>query len=153
MNNEFNFQPDVPNPYNGFEPVQKKPQNRYAIASLVFGIVSVATCCCCCVETLGLLLMGVCAILAIVFAFLSKKSNDGKMDAKAIAGLVLGIVAIVMLLILLVSIISTYSLLATMPEEEMLAYLEENLKPMIADEQTYNEFVEAIKTIYAERAK
>ena len=150
MNNEFNFQS---NPYGGFEPAQKKPQNGYAIASLVLGIVSVVTCCCCCVETLGLILTGVSALLAIVFAFLSKKNNDGKMDAKAIAGLILGIVGIVMLLILLVSIVGTYALLGSMTEAEMLNYLEENLKPLMEDEATYNEFVEAIKTIYAERAK
>lgn len=150
MNNEFNFQS---NPYGGFEPAQKKPQNSYAIASLVLGIVSVVTCCCCCVETLGLILTGVSALLAIVFAFLSKKNNDGKMDVKAVAGLILGIVGIVMLLILLVSIVGTYALLGSMTEAEMLNYLEENLKPLMEDEATYNEFVEAIKTIYAERAK
>ena len=150
MNNEFNFQS---NPYGGFEPAKKKAQNGYAIASLVLGILSVVTCCCCYVETLGLVLTGVSAVLAIVFAFLSKKNNDGKMDAKAITGLILGIVGIVMLLILLVSIVGTYALLDQMPEEEMLAFLEENLKPLIEDEATYNEFVEAIKTIYAERAK
>ena len=151
MNNEFNF---ASNPYGDFENTQKKPQNGYAIASLVLGILSVVTCCCCCVETLGLILTGVSAVLAIVFAFLSKKNTDGKMDAKAIAGLILGIVGIVMLLILLVSIVGTYALLGSMTEAEMLNYLEENLKPMLeGNEETYNEFVEAIKSIYAERAK
>ena len=151
MNNEFDFQPNL---YGGFEPAEKKPRNGYAIASLVLGIVSVVSCCCCCMETLGLILMGVCAVLAIVFAFLSKKNSNGKMDGKAIAGLILGIVAIVMLLILLVSIVGTYALLGTMTEEDMLAFLDENLKPLLAeDEATYNEFVEMVKTIYAERAK
>ena len=150
MNNEFNF---ASNPYGGFEPTQKQPQNGYAIASLVLGILSVVTCCCCCVETLGLILTGVSAVLAIVFAFLSKKNSDGKMDGKAIAGLILGIVGIVMLLTLLVSIVGTYALIGSIPEEEMMTFLEENLKPMIEDEATYNEFVEAIKSIYAERAK
>ena len=151
MNNEFDFTSTTFSTV--FADEEKKNKNGYAIASLVFGIVSVVTCCCCCVETLGLILTGVSAVLAIVFAFLSKKNNDGKMDAKAIAGLILGIVGIVMLLILLVSIVGTYALLDQMPEEEMLAFLEENLKPLIEDEATYNEFVEAIKTIYAERAK
>jgi len=151
MNNEFDFTSTTFSTV--FADEEKKNKNGYAIASLVFGIVSVVTCCCCCVETLGLILTGVSAVLAIVFAFLSKKNNDGKMDAKAIAGLILGIVGIVMLLILLVSIVGTYALLDQMPEEEMLTFLEENLKPLIEDEATYNEFVEAIKTIYAERAK
>ncbi len=149
MNNEFNFQSD---PYNGFHPAEKKPKNGYAIASLVLGIVSVLSCCCCCTSGMGLIVMGVCAILAIVFAFVSKKNSAGKMDGKAIAGLVLGIVAIVMLLLFLVAVVGTYSLLSTMPEEEMLAFFEENFKPLAPDEETYNELVEAIKAIYEQRA-
>ena len=150
MNNEFNFQS---NPYDGFAPTQKKNKNGFAIASLVLGIVAVLCCCCCCCSSgLGLAVMGVCAILAIEFAFLSKKNSDGKLSGLAIAGLVLGIVAIVILLCALVAIIGSYSLIDTMPEEEMLAFLEENFKPML-DEETYNEYVEAIKAIYAERAK
>ena len=93
--------------------------------------------------------MGVSAILAIVFAFLSKKNND-KMDAKAIAGLVLGIIAIVMLLLFIVAIVGVYSMIDTMPQEELLAFIEETYKPMV-DEKTYNELVEAIKSIYATR--
>lgn len=151
MNNEFDFTSTTFSTV--FADEEKKNKNGYAIASLVLGIVSVVTCCCCCVETLGLIMTGVSALLAIVFAFLSKKNNDGKMDVKAVAGLILGIVGIVMLLILLVSIVGTYALLGSMTEAEMLNYLEENLKPLMEDEATYNEFVEAIKTIYAERAK
>ena len=148
MNNEFNFQSN----YNGFEPTQKKPQNNYAIASLVLGIVSILCCCCCCfVETIGLIIMGVSAILAIVFAFLSKKNANGKMDAKAIAGLILGIVAIVILLLCLASIIGVYSMMGSVPQEDVLAFVEETYKPML-DEATYNELVESIKTIYATRA-
>ena len=144
MNNEFNFQSNL-------EPAQKKPQNGYAIASLVLGIVSVLCCCCCCfVDILGLILMGVAAILAIVFAFLSKKNTNGKMDGKAIAGLVLGIVAIVVLLLFLATLVGVYTLIGQIPQEELLAIVEETYKPMV-DEATYNEFVEAIKTIYAIR--
>ena len=147
MNNEFNFQSN----YNGFEPAQKKPQNNYAIASLVLGIVSVLCCCCCCfAETIGLIIMGVSAILAIVFAFLSKKNTNGKMDSKAIAGLILGIVAIVMLLLFLAAIVGIYSMIGSVPQEEVLAFVEETYKPML-DEATYNELVESIKTIYATR--
>ena len=148
MNNEFNFQSN----HNGFEPAQKKPQNNYAIASLVLGIVSILCCCCCCfAETIGLIIMGVSAILAIVFAFLSKKNNNGKMDGKAIAGLILGIVAIVMLLLVLAALVGVYTMIGQVPQEELLAIVEETYKPML-DEETYNEFVEAIKTIYTTRA-
>ena len=151
MNNEFNFDS---NPYGGFAPQEKKNKNGYSIASLVLGIVSILSCCCCCGEVLGTIVMGVAAILAIVFAFLSKKNNDGKMDAKAIAGLVLGIVAIVIILCFIVAIIGTYSLLSSMPQEEMFAFLDENLKPLLeGEEETYNELIEEIKAIYAQRAK
>ena len=147
MNNEFNFQSN----YNSFEPAQKKSQNGYAIASLVLGIVSILCCCCCCfADTLGLILMGVAAVLAIVFAFLSKKNTNGKMDGKAIAGLVLGIVAIVVLLCFLAALVGVYTMIGQIPQEELLAIVEETYKPMV-DEATYNELVEAIKTIYATR--
>lgn len=149
MNNEFNFQS---NTFGGFEPVQKKSQNNYAIASLVLGIVSILCCCCCCfAETIGLIIMGVSAVLAIVFAFLSKKNANGKMDAKAIAGLILGIVAIVMLLLFLAAIVGVYTMIGQVPQEELLAIVEETYKPML-DEATYNELVESIKTIYTTRA-
>lgn len=150
MNNEFNFDS---NPYGGFAPQEKKNKNGFAIASLVLGIVSLLSCCCCCSSGFGLMVTGVSAVLAIVFAFLSKKNNGGKMDGKAIAGLILGIVAIVILLLMLVAIIGTYSLLDSMTEAEMIAYFDENLKPLLeGEEETYNEFIEAIKAIYAERA-
>ena len=151
MNNEFKFET---NPYGEFAPKEKQNKNGYATASLVLGIVSVLCCCCCCISSgIGLIVMGLSAILAIVFAFVSKKNNDGKMDGKAVAGLVLGIVAIVILLLCLVAIISTYVLIDSMPEEELLAFVEETYKPLLeGNEDTYNELVEAIKSIYAQRA-
>ncbi len=151
MNNEFNFQPEVPNPYAGFEPNQpKKKKNSFSVASLVLGIVSIAGCCCCCCsDILGLITMGVAGVLAIVFAFVSKKDNENKkMDGKAIAGLILGIIAIVMLLLTLIAVFGAFSVLGSMTEDELLAFFEENLKPMV-DEETYNDFIEAFKEGYA----
>ena len=148
MNNEFNFES---NAFGSFAPQEKKDKNGYAIASLVLGILSVLCCCCCCfAETLGLIVMGVSAILAIVFAFLSKKNSNGKMDGKAIAGLVLGIVAIVMLLLFVVAIVGVYAMIDTVPQEDLLTLIEEIYKPML-DEQAYNDLIESIKTIYATR--
>ena len=148
MNNEFNFEP---NPNGGFAPQEKKDKNGYAIASLVLGILSVLCCCCCCfAETLGLIVMGVSAILAIIFAFLSKKNSNGRMDGKPIAGLVLGIIAIVMLLLFVVAIVGVYTMIGTVPQEDLLTLIEETYKPLL-DDQTYNELVESIKTIYDTR--
>ena len=148
MNNEFNFES---NAFGSFAPQEKKDKNGYAIASPVLGILSVLCCCCCCfAETLGLIVMGVSAILAIIFAFLSKKNSNGRMDGKAIAGLVLGIIAIVMLLLFVVAIVGVYTMIGTVPQEDLLTLIEETYKPLL-DEQTYNELVESIKTIYDTR--
>ena len=79
------------------------------------------------------------------------KNADGKMDAKAIAGLVLGIVSIVVLLIFTVVMVGIFTITDTIPQEEMIAFLEENIKPMMeGNEAQYNEFVETIKSLYAE---
>ena len=150
MNNEFNFQS---NPYGGYAP-QPKKNNGASVASLILGIVSILSCCCCCSSGLGLAVMGVSALLAIILAFVSKKNNDGKMDAKAIAGLVLGIVAIVVLICFVVAIVGTYAMLDSIPESEMIAFFDENVKPLLeGDEESYNEFIEAIKAIYAQKAE
>lgn len=145
MNNEFNFET---NPYSASAPQQKK-KNGFSIASLVLGIVSLVGCCCCCGEIIGTILMGICGVLAIVFAFLSKKDNGGKMDGKAIAGLVLGIVALVFLVFFLILAINLNAMLGSMTEADFIAYFDANLKPLV-DEATYNEFIEAFKEIYAE---
>lgn len=151
MNNEFDFTSTTFSTV--FASEEKKSKNGYAIASLVLGILSVVNCCCCCNSSvIGLFLMGVCAILAIIFAFVSKKNSNGKMDGRAIAGLILGMIAIVILLLFATAIVGTYALIDSLPQEEMLAYLDENFKPFAPDEETYNELVEAIKAIYAQRA-
>ena len=150
MNNEFRV---ASHPYD-VERTQKSQKNNFAVASLVLGIVSVTACCCCCLETIGLILTGISAVLAIVFSFLAPKNSEGKTAGKAIAGLVLGIVGIGMLLMLLFAIVSTYSMIGQIPEEEMLIYLEENLKPLLeGNEKVYNELVEAVKAIYTQREK
>lgn len=151
MNNEFDFTSMTFSTV--FASEEKKTKNGYAIASLVLGIVSILSCCCCCANVFGLLAMGITAILAIVFAFVSKKNAGGKMDPKAIAGLVLGIASVVVLLFFAVAVVGIFTMTSTMPQEEMLTFLEENLKPMLeGNETTYNEFVEAIKAIYSTKS-
>ena len=85
MDNQFNFDgsPMPPKP-------EKKKGDGFATASLVLGIVAlVLSCpCCCCLYPVA----GICAILAIVFSVISLQKS-GK-NGKAIAGLVLGIVAL-----------------------------------------------------------
>lgn len=151
MNNDFDFTSMTYSTV--FADEKKKNKNSFAIASLVFGIVSLLSCCCAS-TAIGMLAMGICAILAIVFAFVAQKNANGKMDAKAVAGLVLGIVAVLVLLLFLVAIIGTYAMIDQMPQEELLAFVEETYKPLFeGNEAKYNELVEAIKTIYATREK
>ena len=145
MNNEFNFET---NPYGGFAP-QPKKKNGFSIASLVLGIVSLVGCCCCCGEILGTIVMGVAAVLALVFAFLSKKENGGKMDGKAIAGLVLGIVALVFLVLFLIFAAGASAMFGSMTEEEFIAFFDQNLKPYV-DEATYEEFINGFKEGFAQ---
>jgi membrane-bound ClpP family serine protease len=65
-------------------------KNGFAVASLVLGIVAV---CCCCFSGLSLVL----AVLAIVFAVLSRKNPAKK--GLGTAGLVLGIIAAVIAIV------------------------------------------------------
>jgi hypothetical protein len=143
MNNEFNFQPYT-------SPAKGVQKDGYALASLVLGIIAVLCTCCCCASALAIIPMGICAILAIVFAFLSKKNANGKMSKKAVAGLVLGIVAMVILLLFLLSIVGVYALIDATPQDELLALVEETYKPLFeGNEETYDALVDAIKSIYA----
>lgn len=143
MNNEFDFQSFTP-------PAKGNEKNKYALASLILGIVAVLCTCCCCASVLGIIPMGICAILAIVFAFVSKKNTNGKMDKKAVVGLVLGIVAMAILFLFLLCVVGTYALIDSTPQAELLALVEETYKPLFeGNEETYDALVEAIKSIYA----
>ena len=115
----------------------------------MLGIVSLVGCCCCCGEILGTIVMGVTAVLAIVFAVLSKKDNGGKMDGKATAGLILGIVTLVLLVLFLIFAIGASAVLGSMTEEEFIAFFDQNFKPYV-DEATYEEFINAFKEGFAQ---
>lgn len=120
MDNQFGYQnsntPYEQNP----DPVSNRA-NGYAIASLVLGIIAMVTgcCCCCCVFVIG----GICGVAAVVLAILARHSNNGKMPGKAVAGLILGIIAIILCMIFFVLFAMDITSLPTTPEE-MQAYLD-----------------------------
>ncbi len=91
-----------------FIPTQarKNTAGKWAVASLVCGILSLVFICC-----LSCLLYAspVAAILAIVFAFVARSKNGGRMPGKAIAGLVLGIIALVIFVLLMILVISLFA--------------------------------------------
>ncbi|MBQ8718455.1 MAG: DUF4190 domain-containing protein [Clostridia bacterium] len=105
--NDFYTQPD---PTYNFTPPQKAATNGYAIASLILGIVSIVLCSCSCITI-------VTAILAIVFAALSRGGKP--MDAKALAGMICGIVALV---IIVVSIVAMVAFIAETNTEDLMEF-------------------------------
>ena len=85
----MNYQPQL-----AFDPVPpsesgKKAGHPFAIASLVCGILGVLVCCCC-IYLLNLL-FGVAAIVCAIISAIKSK----KMSGLAIAGLILGILALI----------------------------------------------------------
>ena len=74
-----------------------------ATAALVLGILSVTlTCCCCCLIPINLIL----GLLAVIFAFVSKKQTGGAFNGKARWGLILGIIGILLFVVMMVFIFS-----------------------------------------------
>ena len=149
MNNDFNFTPEQSGIYQGFDPVEPagKKKNTYALASLILGIVSVASCClCCCISYFALGVMLICGVLAIVFAILSKKeSEDKKFSGKALAGLILGIVGVVLVVLFAIVMIASVALIGSMSNEELLTFIEETFKPLMTEEE-YAEFIAPIES-------
>lgn len=87
------FEQNTENNANGAKDVAPvaapAPNNGFAIASLVLGIVSLLCCCCCnC-------LIPVTATLSIIFAIVSKKGKP--MNGMALAGMICSIVSLVLL--------------------------------------------------------
>lgn len=97
MNGQFEYQSS----YAPYEQETNPQTDRYATAALILGIIALVTgccCCCCCVFAIG----GACGVAAIVLAILARHSNNGKMPGKAVAGLILGIIAIILCILFLV---------------------------------------------------
>lgn len=68
---------------------EKNTNNTFSILSLVMGIISIVLACCCPYVPL------ITGILAVVFAFLSKRENE-YMDGLSKAGLICGICGFVL---------------------------------------------------------
>lgn len=129
MNNDFTNQAyQAQNPF----PEQKKPNygKIFGIVSLVLGIIGVLTvCCCCCLYFLSFAL----GAAAIVFAILSRKYL-GKFSGLAIAGLILGIVAVLLFLVIFAFDLWLSALSVTEIEEIFIEMF---------GEEDYREFFEA----------
>lgn len=134
MDNQFNFDgsPMPPKP-------ETKKGDGFATASLVLGIVAlVLSCpCCCCLYPVA----GICAILAIVFSVISLQKS-GK-NGKAIAGLVLGIVALLIVIIIIIAAMTSSSDMPDISDEQALIdwtyrWLEKTMGKEFADEWYQN---------------
>ena len=121
-----------------FIPTQAPKRNggKWAVASLVLGILSLVFICC---LSCLLYVAPVAAILAIVFAIVAKVKNGGKMPGKAIAGLVLGIIALVIFLVLIIFVISLFSNDMAGFREIYDTYLKEEMGGM-----SFEEFIEQV---------
>lgn len=124
MNESYNYtpQPDFQGGFTPPLPTMPNPSKPYAIASLVLGILSLFCCCC-------YYIAGVLAILAIVFAFIARKKNAGKLPGMAIVGLVLAIIGLVIFLCL----IAFEIYLATIPQAELEKFLYEYFEAIGVD--------------------
>ena len=110
-NNQNNFENTTPLYEQGtpFRDEISEPKKGFGIASLVFGIFGLL---CCCFWPVG----GTCAILALVFAIVSRKQN-GTFSGLSIAGLVLAIIGLVMFAYMLIDEIM-YAMDPNRAEEE-----------------------------------
>ena len=121
-NNQKNRRDDLSlngmyDPYNDIYRQQMNNQNRgFSVASLVLGIISIV---CCCLTYLALGM----AVLAIIFAIVSKMKND-RFDGMAIAGLVCGIIGFSLTMFDIIVSIAFADYLAQ-AEAELLRELEE----------------------------
>ncbi len=127
MNDQFGYQHTYL-----YEPTQYPSNGHaagYATTALVLGIVSIVLCCCCCCLFFLAIVPG---ILAIIFSFLAKRDNGGKMPGKAVAGMILGILGILLFLLLCVVV---FAEIFSMPEDPsaMLRELEQVYRDMGID--------------------
>lgn len=104
---------DVPDLNLGNE---AKKSTAFSVASLVLGILSIV---CCCLFPVA----GVCAVLAVVFAFISR-SRLGQMDGMSIAGLVCGIVGLAIVAYLIYTTVTAPGMSDAEMEEFMKQYME-----------------------------
>ncbi len=127
---------------DGWYPPPPQPQNPgsgLAVASMVLGIVSLCTCLTFCLGY-GAILAPAMAILAIVFALISRTSA-GKMSGMAIAGLILGITSLVLCLILFAFGILFLGILSEVTESYYHTYYHTYYDPYydgVYDDNSYN---------------
>ncbi|MBQ8310687.1 MAG: hypothetical protein IJX80_06720 [Clostridia bacterium] len=123
MNNSFDHQ------QISFEPVPPSNETSavgrgFAIASLVCGIVGILMCCCC-VYLFNLIL----GVLAVVFAIVSARMSK-KMSGLAIAGLILGILA----LIIFIALFAFEVWISNLSAEEFDALIGNAIKDIFGEE-------------------
>ena len=115
---------------------EEKLGKKYAVASLVLGILALAfTTLCCCL----ILLSPILAILSIIFALLAKKKL-GKFTGLMIAGLILSIIALLIFLMMIVTFGTILSEIENMEPEELTEFMAESFG---MSEAEFEEFFES----------
>ncbi|MBQ7334873.1 MAG: DUF4190 domain-containing protein [Clostridia bacterium] len=134
MNNQFDYQNTNSAAYNIVPPEDPNKRSKaFSIASMVLGIVAVCSCCCCCGAYVFPALFGV---LAVIFAIVARVTSPAKkFTGMAIAGLILGILALVIFILLFAFELFMF----TLPEEEL-----ENMLKSLMGEEAYQEYLDMI---------
>ena len=129
----MNYEPTL-----AFEPApqegnRSKAGRAFAIASLVCGIVGVLACCCC--VYLANLILGA---LAVIFAIVAAKKSK-KMPGLAIAGLILGILA----LLIFLALFSFELWITSLTEEDFNAMIGDAIRDAFG-EDFYKEYMDSM---------
>ena len=118
-------------------PTQKNDRSRtgraFAVASLVCGIIGVLACCCC-VYFANLIL----GALAVIFSIVAAKKSK-KMPGLAIAGLILGILA----LLIFLALFAFEVWITSLSEEDFNALIGDAIRDTFG-EDFYKEYMEGM---------
>lgn len=136
MNDPFGTSSEFSNNFDPFQPQSPSHTGKgFAIASLVLGIVGICSCCCC-IYWLNLIF----GTLAIVFAIVAARTSKGKkMPGLAIAGLILGIIAVILFL----AMFSVDLWILSMSSEEFDELFGNAIRDAFGEE-FYNEYMQSI---------
>lgn len=118
FNNDYgNYNNDFNNDFNNSNIETPNPNNGYAIACLILGILSIPLSCC---YGLGL----VSAIVSIIMGAISKRHNGGRSSGIKIAGFICSIIGMITSILMIVYLIYFFSHFDAANYEELIRELQ-----------------------------
>lgn len=116
-NNDFNNNANFNNNFNNTDYETPNPNNGFAIASLVLGILSIPLACC---YGFGL----VTAVISIIFGIISRRHNGGKLSGMAIAGIICSVLGVLASIIMIISLVYAFSTMDSSTYQDLIRALE-----------------------------